>query len=248
MTLPLVDFRDVSSGYGKVPILRGTSLHADAGELVSIIGPNGAGKSTVLKNIMGLVPIWSGSIVFDGKEIKKVPTYCLSRLGIGYVPQGRVVFPSMTIEENLLLGAFHFHRERHRVAERLDSVFGLFPKLAQRRRQDAFTLSGGEQQTLAIGRALMANPRLLLLDEPSLGLSPAAIDFVFDTLQRLRSQLAILMVEQNASRALEISDRAYVLVLGQNQLAGSGSDLLNDERVRQLYLGARPQSVHGSAA
>ncbi len=234
----LLELASVESGYGRVPVLRGISARVDEGEVVSLIGPNGAGKSTVLKNVLGLVPVSRGAILFEGRDLTREPTHRMPALGIGYVPQGRVVFPQMTVAENVWLGGFAFRRDQAALRARADEVYELFPRLHERRQQLAGSLSGGEQQMVAIGRSLMCRPRLLLLDEPSLGLSPAAVDLVFDTLVRLRTRkLTMLMVEQNAARALEVSDRAYVLALGRNVAEGRGATLLADPRIRELYLG-----------
>ncbi|MBI4307539.1 MAG: ABC transporter ATP-binding protein [Chloroflexi bacterium] len=235
---PLLTFQDVVAGYGRVEILHGVSLHINAGEVLSIIGPNGAGKSTILKSIMGLVRPSRGHVFISGSEITGLRPDLAVRRGIGYVPQGRIVFPRMTVQENLDMGAFTI-RGRAKVREALEKVFTLFPILAERRRQRADTLSGGEQQMLAMGRALMTEPKLLLLDEPSLGLAPKFVDLVFDKILELRATAGttMVMVEQNAARALGISDRGYVLELGRNRFEGAGRELLEDPRVRKLYLG-----------
>ncbi len=227
----------LTAGYGGLDVLHEVSLHIDRHELVAIIGPNGAGKSTVLKAVMGLITISKGQIVFQDQPITGRRTDQLVRIGIAYVPQGRIVFPQMTVLENLEMGAFTV-RDRRQVAETLAYVFGLFPRLAERRNQQAGTMSGGEQQMVAIGRALMTRPTLILLDEPSLGLSPRFVDMVFDQLVALREEgIAIGLVEQNAARALEVAHRAYVLELGRNRYEGPARELAADERVRRLYLG-----------
>jgi len=234
----LLEVTDLTAGYGRIPVLRGVSIRVAEAELVSLVGPNGAGKSTVLKSVLGLLRAWSGSIRLDGREISRESTHAMPRLGVGYVPQGRVVFPRMTVAENLAVGGFAFRRDRAAVRERAEEIYALFPRLRERRQQMAWSLSGGEQQMLAVGRALMCRPRLLLLDEPSLGLAPAAVDVLFDALAALRGRrLAMLMVEQNAVRALEVSDRGYVLALGRTALEGTGPSLLSDPQVRELYLG-----------
>jgi branched-chain amino acid transport system ATP-binding protein len=233
----LLRCEDVSAGYGKFDVLQHVSLHVGGAEVVAIIGPNGAGKSTVLKTVIGFLRPSMGTVVFDGRSIAGRPTHELVRLGLGYVPQGRIVFPRMTVRENLELGAFTVHDQRT-VKQAMDYVDTLFPRLAERPNQLAGTMSGGEQQMLAIGRALMTRPKLVLLDEPSLGLSPRFVDMVFDQIIKLRDEgLAIAMVEQNAARALEIAHRGYVLELGRNKYEGSGAELLADERVRRMYLG-----------
>jgi ABC-type branched-subunit amino acid transport system ATPase component len=213
------------------------SLHVDAGEVVSVIGPNGAGKSTTFKAIMGLVTLLGGEVVFDGSSlVGQEPDRILAR-GLAYVPQGRVVFGQMTVRENLEMGAY-LERDRAKVRGSMDHVFSLFPRLGERRRQLAGSMSGGEQQMLAMGRALMMHPKMMMLDEPSLGLSPRLVDEVFDKITEMaRGGLTTMLVEQNAARALEVSDRAYVLELGRNRFEGAGRDLLADPEVRRMYLG-----------
>jgi branched-chain amino acid transport system ATP-binding protein len=235
--MALLEFRDVEAGYGSIQILHGVSLHVNAGEVVAVVGPNGAGKSTTFKVIMGLITYLRGEIVFDGRSlIGRRPDQILG-LGLGYVPQGRVVFGPMTVRENLEMGAY-LERDKTKLATSMDYVFSLFPRLGERRRQLAGSLSGGEQQMLAMGRALMMRPRMMMLDEPSLGLSPRFVDDVFDTIVGLaRNGLTVMLVEQNAARALEISDRAYVLELGQNRFEGTGQELLENPEVRRMYLG-----------
>jgi branched-chain amino acid transport system ATP-binding protein len=233
----VLSIENLSAGYGKFDVLHQVALHVDPSEVVAIIGPNGAGKSTVLKAIMGFVRVSEGTISFRGTNITGRRTDQLVRLGLGYVPQGRVVFPRMSVLENLQMGAFTVP-DRRKVAEALEYVCELFPRLAERKSQLAGTMSGGEQQMLTIGRALMTRPSMILLDEPSLGLSPRFVDMVFEQIVTLKDQgLAIAMVEQNAARALEIAHRGYVLDLGSNRYEGTGQDLLADERVRRMYLG-----------
>jgi len=225
------------AGYGKLPILQGVSLLVSHGELVSVIGPNGAGKSTVFKAIVGFVRPTEGRVIFDGKEIIGLRPDQVLRLGLAYVPQGRVVFPQMTVLENLEMGAY-IERDARRVREGVDQVYALFPILARRRAQTAGTLSGGEQQMLAIGRALMTRPKLILLDEPSLGLAPRFVSLIFDKLVEMkRAGFTLMVVEQNAARALAVADRAYALDLGQNRFEGTGRELLADPEVKRLYLG-----------
>ena len=217
--------------------MHGVSIRVDAGETVVLVGANGAGKSTTLRAISSLVPCTKGEIIFDGQRIDKLAAHRLVQLGVIHVPEGRQVFPQMTVSENLYLGAYFCHdsQERNR---RLDRVLRLFPILSTRRHQSAGTLSGGEQQMLAIGRGLMANPRLLMLDEPSLGLAPALVDGIFDVLIELnREGTTLLLVEQNANVALSIADRGYVLETGTIVKQGMAGDLLDDEEVRQAYLG-----------
>jgi ABC-type branched-subunit amino acid transport system ATPase component len=228
---------DLRAGYGDVDVLQDVSIELRRGELVSLIGPNGAGKSTVMKTLIGLLRPHQGRVVFDGQDITGWRTDRVVRRGLAYVPQGRIVFAQMTVEENLDMGAFTV-QDGARVRTAMGRVYALFPRLGERRGQRAGTMSGGEQQMLAMGRALMIEPRALLLDEPSLGLSPRFVDLIFDKIAELRTQgMTILMVEQNAARALELSDRGYVLELGRNRFEGRGRDLLADPRVRHLYLG-----------
>jgi branched-chain amino acid transport system ATP-binding protein len=234
---PLLAVRDLAAGYGNVPVLDGVSVEVWPGEVVSIIGPNGAGKSTVLKAVMGILKPSRGEIAFAGRGIAGMRTDLVVRQGIAYVPQGRIVFKDMSVVENLEMGAYTV-RDKGQVRRTMEEVFGIFPRLSERRGQAAGTMSGGEQQMLAMGRALMVSPRLILMDEPSLGLAPMFVELVFAKLDELkRTGLTLLLVEQNATRALAVSDRGYVLELGRNRFTGSGAALLADERVRRMYLG-----------
>lgn len=227
----------IHAGYGKLEILHGVSLEVRPQELVSVIGPNGAGKSTGFKTIVGLLRPTSGRILFDGKEITGLPPYEVLRLGLAYVPQGRIVFPQMTVLENLEMGAY-IESDPARVKEALERVYALFPILAERRHQKAGTMSGGEQQMVAIGRALMTTPKLILLDEPSLGLSPKFVTQIFDKLLEMkRAGYTLMVVEQNAAKALSVADRGYVLELGRNRFEGTGQALLSNPEVKRLYLG-----------
>ena len=233
----LLQVRDIHAGYGKLDILHGVGLEVRGGEMVCIIGPNGAGKSTALKSVMGILHPKSGHILFDGKEIVGLrPDQVLSH-GLAYVPQGRIVFSQMTVTENLEMGAY-IERSSGKVKEALERACTLFPILAERRYQNAGTLSGGEQQMLAIGRALMTAPKMILLDEPSLGLSPKFVTLIYEKLHEM-NQLGytMLVVEQNAAKALSVADRGYVLELGRNRFTGTGRELLNDPEVKRLYLG-----------
>ena len=235
--MPLLELRDVQAGYGSIHILHGVSLHVSAGEVVSVIGPNGAGKSTAFKIIMGFIDHFGGDIVFDGRNLVGRRPDSILGLGLGYVPQGRVVFATMTVRENLEMGAY-LERDAARLRQSMEFVFSLFPRLYERRRQMAGTMSGGEQQMLAMGRALMMRPKMMMLDEPSLGLSPRFVDEVFDKIVELAGGgLTVMLVEQNAARALEISDRGYVLELGRNRFEGTGRALLDNPEVRAMYLG-----------
>ena len=226
----------MSAGYGRVEALRGVSLGVNRGELVCLLGANGAGKTTTLKTISGLVEARSGRIVFDGEEIHRLGAPEIVRRGIAHCPEGRRVFPYLTVEENLRIGAWA--RRDAEIAADMDAVYASFPILAERRRQSAGTLSGGEQQMLAIGRELMSRPRLILFDEPSLGLAPSAVEVAFSIITGIRERgTTVLMVEQNAYGALRMADRAYVMEAGRITLDGSARDLLHDEHVKQAYLG-----------
>ena len=237
MTKPLLSIHDLEVSYGAVQVLFGVNLEVRAGEIVSIIGPNGAGKSTVIKAVIGLVEVQGGSVEFDGRDITNLSAHVVPSLGVTYVPQGRIVFAQMTVTDNLEMGAF-LQRDPRKRREAVEAVFEQFPRLYERRSQPAGKLSGGEQQMLAIGRALMLNPRLVILDEPSLGLSPKYVDLIFEHLLMLKSQgRTLLMVEQNAARALELSDRGYALELGYNRFTDSGEKLLANDDVRRMYLG-----------
>ncbi len=237
MTKPLLSIRDLGVSYGAVQVLFGVSIDVHAGEIVSIIGPNGAGKSTVIKAVIGLVEVQQGSVECDGRDTTNYPAHVIPSLGVTYVPQGRIVFAQMTVSDNLEMGAF-LQRDARKRREAVQAVFEQFPRLYERRHQPAGKLSGGEQQMLAIGRALMLNPRLVILDEPSLGLSPKYVDIIFEQLLELKRQgRTLLMVEQNAARALELSDRGYALELGHNRFTDTGARLLANEDVRRMYLG-----------
>ncbi len=226
---------NLSSWYGKVQILHEVDMHVKKGELVSIIGPNGAGKSTILKNIFGIIKKRKGNIKFLKKEIITMQPEELAKIGIAIVPQGRSVFPSLTVEENLVIGAY---TRSDNIKKDLEYVYDKFPVLKERRNQPAKLLSGGEQQMVSMGRSLMVKPKLLLLDEPTLGLSPSMKKLIFDKIIELnKSGLTILMVEQNARMSLKLSDRAYVLELGRNRYVGKGKTLLKDKRIQHLYLG-----------
>jgi branched-chain amino acid transport system ATP-binding protein len=234
---PILEVRGIDAAYGKIQILHAVSLEVAPGEVVSIIGPNGAGKSTVLKAVMGMLRPARGELQFDGQSIAGLRTDLVVRRGIGYVPQGRIVFNDMTVVENLEMGAYTVG-DKSQIRRTMDEVFAIFPRLAERPRQAAGTLSGGEQQMLAMGRALMIRPRLILMDEPSLGLAPIFVDLVFEKIRELKETgMTLLLVEQNAAKALSISDRGYVLELGHNRFTGSGEALLADGRVRRMYLG-----------
>jgi branched-chain amino acid transport system ATP-binding protein len=233
----------LQAGYGGMRILHGVSLRASQGEVVAVLGPNGAGKSTTLKTIVGLLRPSQGRVTLRGEEITGLPTREVLRRGAVYVPQGRNVFPRMSVQENLEMGAF-LEADAASVRQRLEQVYHLFSVLEERKRQVAGSLSGGEQQMLAIGRALMICPQVILVDEPSLGLSPKFVDIVFDKiLEMSRSGLTILLLEQNAALALEIADRGYVLELGRNRYEGTGRELLSNPEVRETYMGGRGESA-----
>ncbi len=234
---PILQVQSIDAAYGKVQILHGVSLDVYPGEVISIIGPNGAGKSTVLKAIMGFLTPSAGEIIFDGGTITGLRTDLVVRRGIAYVPQGRIVFKDMSVVENLEMGAYAVS-DKAQVRRTMEQVFQIFPRLGERPKQAAGTMSGGEQQMLAMGRALMVEPRVVLMDEPSLGLAPRFVELVFEKIGELKAGgMTLLLVEQNAVKSLSISDRGYVLELGRNRFTGPGDALLADERVRRLYLG-----------
>jgi ABC-type branched-subunit amino acid transport system ATPase component len=237
VTAPLLVAEGITAGYGKMPILHDVSLEVREGELVAVIGPNGAGKSTALKTLVGFLHPTSGRVALDGQDLVGLRPDQVLRRGLAYVPQGRIVFPQMTVRENLEMGAY-IEPDRQRIREAMARVFGLFPVLGERQHQTAGTMSGGEQQMVAIGRALMTAPRIILLDEPSLGLAPKFVSLIFDKLAEMRrSGYTLVVVEQNAARALAVADRGYVLELGRNRLTGPGPALLADPEVKRLYLG-----------
>ncbi|MCA9374674.1 ABC transporter ATP-binding protein [Candidatus Peregrinibacteria bacterium] len=233
----MLTIQNLTANYGGPNILKNVNIHVKEGEIVTIIGPNGAGKSTVLKSIFGMTNIVEGKINFYEENMVGVKTADVIKRGICYVPQGRSVFPSLTVEENLEMGAF-IRSDKAKVKKDLHYVYEKFPKLYQRRHQKTKTMSGGEQQMVSIGRALMLQPQLLLLDEPSIGLAPKIVAEVFEKCEEIKqSGTAVLMVEQNANIALEYSDRGYVLELGENRLEGTGKELLSNKKVGELYLG-----------
>src|SRR6266700_518823 len=228
---------DVSAGYSSLHALFGVSLEVAAGETVGVIGPNGAGKTTLMRVISGLVAAFAGAITLDGRSIVGVPAHRIVEHGIAHVPENRRLFPRLTVEDNLRIGAF-IPSARHHFAEQLAWVYQLFPQLRERRHQPAGTLSGGEQQMCAIGRALMSRPRLLLMDEPSAGLAPLVVQQVFDLIRRIRAEgLTVLIVEQNVQQVLEVVDRAYLLEVGSIRLAGTSTELKNNEFIRKAYMG-----------
>jgi len=233
---PLLELDDVRAGYGEIEVLRGVSVRVAAGAMVSIIGANGAGKSTLLRTVFGMVRVQSGRVVFAGLDIANRAPVEILRRGLSYVPQGRCNFPAMTVEENLEMGAYT--RRDAGVRGDIEAMLARFPMLADKRRVPAGALSGGQQQILEMATALLLHPKLLLVDEPSLGLDPRMVDTVFEAIQAInREGATVLMVEQNAKRALEISHRAFVLELGRNRFEGTGRELLDNPEVRHHYLG-----------
>ena len=233
MSLLTVD--TITSGYGDMEVLHEVSVQLDTGEIVTIIGPNGAGKSTLMKTIFGLLKPTGGEILFDGKNITRLPPDRIVRLGMAYVPQVENVFPSLTAQENLEMGAFILTRN---FSDRIDDIYGLFPLLKERRRQRVGKMSGGERQMVAMGRALMLNPKLILLDEPSAALAPNLAAMIFDRITAInQTGVAILIVEQNAKESLKLSDRGYVLASGRNRFEDTGENLLTNKEIGELYLG-----------
>lgn len=236
--MALLDVKSIVAGYSKeLDILQGVSLKVEEGQMVSIIGPNGAGKSTIFRTLFGLLPAREGQVFFADEEITNLPPADLLRRGITFVPQGRHVFPLMTVRENLELGAY-IRRDRKLIEQNLEKVYNLFPLLRERSKQKGRSLSGGEMQTLEMGRAMLLNPRLMFLDEPSLGLSPIMANEVFDKIEEIKvAGSTILIVEQNADRSLRMSDYAYVLEVGKNKYKGPAEEIRNNEEVKRLYLG-----------
>ena len=233
-----LEIKDLRVHYGKIEAIKGVSVVVNQGEIVTLIGANGAGKTTILKTISGLRPVSSGSVTFDGVDINKVPAHKRVDLGISQVPEGRGIFPGMTVLENLEMGKFNRKDRKNEMDEDLDRVYTLFPRLKERTGQAGGTLSGGEQQMLAMGRALMARPKVLLLDEPSMGLAPQMIANIFRIITEINKQgVTILLVEQNAQQALQRAHRAYILETGNVTKEAAASDLLNDPAVREAYLG-----------
>ena len=234
----LLQVNDLRIRYGARVALKGVSLSMEEGEIVTVLGANGAGKSTLLRAISGLLPLQGGEVRFQGAPLHRVPAYDIVRRGISHAPEGRRVFATLTVDENLTLGAFVRRNEKREIAKARERVFALFPILKERRRQLAGTLSGGEQQMLAIGRSLMSTPRILLLDEPSLGLAPILVHLIFDIILEINRQgVAILLVEQNARQALELAGRGYVLEIGRIAVEGSSEMLKSDPRIQEAYLG-----------
>jgi branched-chain amino acid transport system ATP-binding protein len=233
----MLEVKNVEVAYGKIVAVKDVSLTVNKGEIVTLIGSNGAGKSTTLRTISGLIKPRSGEILFEGNRIDGVPGHDIVGMGICHSPEGRRIFPRMTVRENLELGAF-LRNDKAAVAADFERVLTLFPRLKERVEQRAGTMSGGEQQMLAVGRAIMGSPKLLLLDEPSMGLAPVLVEMIFETITKIREQgITILLIEQNANAALEVADRAYVLESGNVKMSGKASDLRKDDAVTKAYLG-----------
>lgn len=234
----MLEIKDIHVYYGAIHAIKGITLKVNDGELVSLVGANGAGKTTILHTISGLLHASSGEILLDGKSLQKVPANTIINMGLAHVPEGRHIFSRMTVEENLRMGAYIIN-DAKRISDNMEKVFHHFPRLKERARQLGGTLSGGEQQMLATGRALMTDPKILLMDEPSMGLSPILVNEIFTIIEQLHnSGITILLVEQNAKKALAVADRAYVLETGKISMQGSAKELAEDDRVRKAYLGA----------
>ena len=235
--MAMLEVKDLQVYYGVIQALKGISFEVNQGEVIALIGANGAGKTTTLQTLTGILPAKAGSIMFEGTDLLKVPAHKIVQMGMAHVPEGRRVFADMSVYENLLLGAYT-RKDKAEIAESLAGVYKRFPRLEERKGQRAGTLSGGEQQMLAMGRALMSRPRIILMDEPSMGLSPIFVNEIFDIIREVsESGTTVLLVEQNAKKALSIADRAYVLETGRITLEGKASDLLHDESVQKAYLG-----------
>lgn len=235
--MAMLEIKDLEVCYGVIKAIKGVSFEVNKGEVIALVGANGAGKTTILHAISGLIPARKGSILFEGEELTKTPAHKIVSMGMAHVPEGRRIFQQLTVLENLKLGAFT-RKDKEEIAKSLRTVYDRFPRLEERKNQIAGTLSGGEQQMLAMGRALMSNPRIILLDEPSMGLSPLLVSSIFDIIKVIsEGGTTVLLVEQNAKKALAIADRAYVLETGSIILSGKASDLINNESVKKAYLG-----------
>ena len=235
--MALLEVKNLEVFYGVIQAIKGISFEVNKGEIVTLIGANGAGKTTTMQSIMGLIHARSGQIIYNGQEITSLPAHKIVHLGMTQVPEGRRVFSELTVYENLMMGAYT-KKDKAQIKANLDEIYEMFPRLLERKNQVAGTLSGGEQQMLAMGRAMMSNPDLLMLDEPSMGLSPLLVDQVFEIIKRFHQKgTTILLVEQNANKSLAISDRAYVLENGRIVLSGKGEELLASEEIRKAYLG-----------
>ena len=235
--MAMLEVKDLEVYYGVIQAIKGVSFHVDQGEVIALIGANGAGKTTILHTVTGLLAPKKGSVYFEGKEITKMPAHKIVSLGMAHVPEGRRVFAELSVYENLKMGAYT-RKDRSEIEATLEKVYERFPRLKERRNQMAGTLSGGEQQMLAMGRALMSKPKIILMDEPSMGLSPILVNEIFDIIQEVsNSGTTVLLVEQNAKKALAIADRAYVLETGNIVLEGKAKDLLEDDSIKKAYLG-----------
>ena len=235
--MAMLEIKDLEVCYGVIKAIKGVSFEVNQGEVIALVGANGAGKTTILHAISGLIPARKGSILFEGEELTRTPAHKIVSMGMAHVPEGRRIFQQLTVLENLKLGAFT-RKDKDEIAKSLKTVYERFPRLEERKNQIAGTLSGGEQQMLAMGRALMSNPRIILLDEPSMGLSPLLVSSIFDIIKVIsEGGTTVLLVEQNAKKALAIADRAYVLETGSIILSGKASDLINNESVKKAYLG-----------
>ncbi|OHX14355.1 ABC transporter ATP-binding protein [Chromobacterium sphagni] len=235
--MSILEVKNLQVAYGGIQAVKGIDFHIEQGELVTLIGANGAGKTTTLKTLVGMVKKSGGSIVYDGKDVASIPSYDFVRHGLAMVPEGRGVFAKLTVEENLQMGAY-YRDDKVAIQSEIEHVYELFPRLKERRLQLAGTLSGGEQQMVAMGRAMLSKPKLLLLDEPSMGLAPIIVEKIFEIIQMVAKQgVTMLLVEQNAKLALEVSQRGYVMESGRITMSGDAKELLNDERVRNAYLG-----------
>ena len=234
----MLKIEDMHVYYGAIHAVKGVSFEVGEGEIVALIGANGAGKSTMMKTIMGLVHMGRGEVTFDGKKLNRMHAHKICKAGIAYVPEGREVFPNMTVLENLEMGAYCRSYTAAQMNEKLEEMYAMFPRLKERLKQKAGSMSGGEQQMLAMSRALMSHPKLMMLDEPSMGLAPILVDQIFEIIKELHKQgTTILLVEQNARKALQVADRAYVLETGSITLSGTGAELAKSDAVRKAYLG-----------
>ena len=235
--MAMLEVKDLQVYYGMIHAIKGVSFHVNEGEIIALIGANGAGKTTILHTITGLLTPKGGQVIFEGKDITKTPAHKIVELGMAHVPEGRRVFAQLSVYQNLKMGAYT-RSDKNEIEESLEMVYKRFPRLEERKNQMAGTLSGGEQQMLAMGRALMSKPRIILMDEPSMGLSPILVNEIFDIIQSVSaSGTTVLLVEQNAKKALAIADRAYVLETGKISLDGNAKDLLNDDSIKKAYLG-----------
>nr|WP_330361135.1 ABC transporter ATP-binding protein [Blautia hydrogenotrophica] len=233
----MLEVKDLEVYYGMIQAIKGVSFHVDQGEVIALIGANGAGKTTILHTVTGLLSPKKGSVVFEGQEVTKIPAHKIVSLGMAHVPEGRRVFAELSVYENLKMGAYT-RKDKSEIEENLQKIYERFPRLKERKNQMAGTLSGGEQQMLAMGRALMSQPKIILMDEPSMGLSPILVNEIFDIIQEVsKSGTTVLLVEQNAKKALSIADRAYVLETGRIALEGRAEDLLRDDSIKKAYLG-----------